>query len=93
MADEAADLITARIEPEVVDERCGADSLVAALVYDPADPFAVTLAFRTDTQQVTWTFGRDLLIEGLYEPTGDGDMHIWPYPSSVGCAVVILELC
>ena len=40
-----------------------------------------------------WTFGRDLLCEGLYEPSGDGDVHVWPCLDSDGHAVVIIELC
>ena len=51
------------------------------------------MVFRTGVQEVRWTFGRDLLVEGLYEPTGDGDVHVWPCLSSNGSAVVIVELC
>ena len=40
-----------------------------------------------------WTFARDLLLDGLYEPTGDGDVHVWPCLDSDGHAVVIIELC
>ena len=35
---------------------------------------------------------RILLIEGFFEPTGDGDVHVWPCLNSEGAAVVILEL-
>ena len=54
---------------------------------------AVTMVFRTGVQEVLWTFGRELLVEGLFEPTGDGDVHVWPCLSSDGSAVVIIELC
>ena len=64
----------------------------ADLRYDTADPFAVTMAFHTGWQDVRWTFARELLLEGLYEPTGDGDVHVWPCLSSTGVAVVIVEL-
>ena len=40
-----------------------------------------------------WTFGRELLSDGLYEPSGDGDVHVWPCLDSDGRAVVIIELC
>jgi hypothetical protein len=53
----------------------------------------VTTVFMTGASQVRWTFGRDLLIEGLYEPSGDGDVHVWPCLDSDGHAVVIIELC
>ena len=69
------------------------DTLDAEWQYSPSDPFAVTVVMRTDVQEVAWTFGRDLLIDGRYEPTGDGDVHVWPCLSSNGSAVVIIELC
>ena len=65
----------------------------AELHYDPRDPYAVTTVFMTGASQVRWTFGRDLLTEGLYEPSGDGDVHVWPCLDSDGRAVVIIELC
>ena len=37
-------------------------------------------------------FARDLLAEGLYEPTGDGDVHVWPCLDARGRAVTIIEL-
>jgi hypothetical protein len=67
-------------------------TLAAELRYDIADPYAVTLAFPLEDGDITWTFGRDLLLDGLYEPTGMGDVHIWPCVDSEGHAVVIIEL-
>lgn len=60
----------------------------ANLRYDRADPFAVRLVFppaaSLDGAEVTWTFGRDLLEEGLHLPSGTGDVRIWPRdPESV----------
>jgi hypothetical protein len=43
--------------------------------------------------EVSWTFGRDLLLSGLYEPAGDGDVHVWPCLDADGRAVVVDELC
>jgi hypothetical protein len=68
-------------------------TLVAEFVYDPADPCAVTMVLQTITGPVHWTFARDLLVDGQYEPSGDGDVHVWPCLSSCGEAVVIVELC
>jgi hypothetical protein len=68
-------------------------TLVAEFVFDPADACAVTLVLQTRTGPVHWTFGRELLADGQYEPTGDGDVHVWPCLSSCGEAVVIVELC
>jgi hypothetical protein len=54
----------------------------ALLRYASADPFAVHLDFPPEVslegEEVTWTFGRALLAEGLGGPAGSGDVHIWP---------------
>jgi expansin (peptidoglycan-binding protein) len=41
---------------------------------------------------VRWTFARDLIANGVYEPIGDGDVHVWPCLDIEGAAVVIVEL-
>jgi hypothetical protein len=63
------------------------------LTYDPRDPFAVTLVFRTQPRPVRWTFARSLLTDGLLEPTGDGDVHVWTCLDDAGLAVAMVELC
>ncbi|MGW0335723.1 SsgA family sporulation/cell division regulator [Streptomyces sp. NPDC003011] len=54
----------------------------ALLRYTSADPLAVHLDFPSevslDGEEVTWTFARVLLEEGLDGPAGSGDVHIWP---------------
>ena len=47
----------------------------------------------TGRSHVRWTFGRELLASGLFEPAGDGDVHVWPCLDADGHAVVIIELC
>ncbi|HEX4790405.1 MAG TPA: SsgA family sporulation/cell division regulator [Actinospica sp.] len=27
---------------------------------------------------LSWTFGRELLADGLHKPTGEGDVQVWP---------------
>lgn len=66
--------------------------LSADFSYNPADPWAVSMTLSTVAGPVTWTFARELLIDGQYEPTGDGDVHVWPCLSPSGEAVVIVEL-
>ena len=68
-------------------------ALVAEFVYDAGDPCAVTLVLQTLSGPVHWTFARELLVDGQYEPSGDGDVHVWPCLDSSGRAVVIIELC
>jgi hypothetical protein len=67
-------------------------TMVAEFVFDPADACAVTLVLQTSSGPVDWTFARELLVDGQYEPSGDGDVHVWPCVSACGEAVVIVEL-
>ena len=63
------------------------------LSFDSTDPYAVTIAFHTSATPIVWTFARDLLAEGMVEPTGDGDVHVWPSLDDEGVAIVTVELC
>jgi Streptomyces sporulation and cell division protein, SsgA len=85
--------VTQPVTVELIDASGAATPIEAELQYDSNDPYAVTTVFMTGTSQVRWTFGRDLLAEGLFEPCGDGDVHVWPCLDSDGHAVVIIELC
>ncbi|MFI6770414.1 SsgA family sporulation/cell division regulator [Streptomyces sp. NPDC050355] len=68
----------------------------ANLRYDRADPFAVRLVFppvaSLDGAEVVWTFGRELLEEGLHRSAGAGDVQIWPSNPDGEREVVVVEL-
>ncbi len=66
--------------------------VISELVYDPADPYAVSMLLRSPSGIVGWSFARELLLGGIYEPTGEGAVHVWPCLGSRGEAVVIVEL-
>jgi hypothetical protein len=85
--------VTQTVTLELIDATGAASPLETEFSYDPRDPFAVTATFLTVAGQVRWTFGRDLLIGGLYEPTGDGDVHVWPCLDNEAHSVIIIELC
>ena len=85
--------LTQPVTLELIDAAGAPTPIDAELHYDPSDPYAVTTVFMTGPGQVRWTFGRELLAEGLYEPAGDGDVHVWPCLDADGRAVVIIELC
>ncbi|MGW2488194.1 SsgA family sporulation/cell division regulator [Streptomyces sp. NPDC001606] len=54
----------------------------ATLRYTTDDPLAVFVDFPAeaalDGEEVTWTFARSLLDQGLRAPAGHGDVQIWP---------------
>ena len=88
----AQSIIIEQMQMEFVDNEGLSTPLDAEFEFNPADPFAVSILFKGEPAPVRWTFARDLLIEGFYEPTGDGDVHVWPCLAADGRAVVILEL-
>lgn len=87
-----ATTVASTVSVEVSNHDGKAAQIDAQLSYDPADPLAVTITFQDERGPIPWTFGRDLLMEGLYSPAGDGDVHIWPCLSKSGDAVVMFEL-
>ncbi|MEU6538891.1 SsgA family sporulation/cell division regulator [Streptomyces sp. NPDC047000] len=49
------------------------------LRYETCDPYAVRLTFHLPGDApVTWTFARELMVDGIGAPTGDGDVRIAP---------------
>ncbi|OEU87214.1 sporulation protein SsgA [Streptomyces abyssalis] len=51
----------------------------ACLNYRAEDPYAVHIAFHVGPgAPVTWTFARELLVEGVFRPCGEGDVRVWP---------------
>jgi len=70
----------------------GSNLTEAELRYDPVDPYAVSVAFAVAGRQVVWVFARDLLIRGVHEPVGEGDVQVFPSLDQEGHAVVLLAL-
>lgn len=51
----------------------------ARLSYHVHDPYAVHLTFDTLSEHpVRWSFARELLVEGVLRPCGQGDVKVWP---------------
>jgi hypothetical protein len=84
--------ITRGLALELLDANGTATPLAAELRYDKSDPYAVAACFLAGETQVQWVFARDLLKAGIHQPTGDGDVHIWPCLDSLGHAATIIEL-
>ncbi|MFK4222987.1 SsgA family sporulation/cell division regulator [Streptomyces sp. NPDC019890] len=65
----------------------------ARLAYRTDDPYAVHITFHIGSDHpVSWTFSRELLVEGVFRPGGDGDVRIWPTKID-GRGVVLMALC
>jgi hypothetical protein len=64
----------------------------ARLGYHTEDPYAVHITFHIDSgHPVHWTFARDLLVEGVFRPSGHGDVRVWPSKAE-GRSVVLIAL-
>ncbi|RSM83467.1 SsgA family sporulation/cell division regulator [Amycolatopsis sp. WAC 01375] len=53
--------------------------VLSRLSFHADEPFAVTVSFRTERGRwVEWTFARELLVTGLTDPAGLGDVRVRP---------------
>jgi len=60
------------------------------LRYESCDPYAVRLTFHLPGDApVTWAFGRELLIDGVGRPCGEGDVRVSPADREVLGEVLI----
>lgn len=63
------------------------------LRYDPCDPYAVRLTFHLPGDApVTWAFGRELLIDGMGRPCGEGDVRVSPAADTLGDVLIRLQV-
>lgn len=90
----ALQVVATHLVMEQLDDVAGLTThpLDVTLSYDPADPIALTLTLHVEPAPVRWTFARELLTDGMFEPTGDGDVCVWPCLDLTGASVVMLEL-
>lgn len=66
--------------------------LSTVYVYDRAEPFAVTVVFRTRGMELPWMFSRELLALGQVSLVGEGDVQVWPSADEHGDPFVMLRL-
>ncbi|MEV6962642.1 SsgA family sporulation/cell division regulator [Streptomyces sp. NPDC051207] len=64
------------------------------LRYETCDPYAIRLTFHLPGDApVTWAFGRELLIDGVGQPCGDGDVRVSPAePDMLGEVLIRLQV-
>ncbi|MFD3516686.1 SsgA family sporulation/cell division regulator [Streptomyces sp. NPDC058657] len=73
------DVLERELELNLVLSPEHAIAVPARLVYRTNDPFAVHITFHIGSEYpVSWTFARELLIDGVFRPCGHGDVRIWP---------------
>ncbi|WP_157882577.1 SsgA family sporulation/cell division regulator [Streptomyces silvensis] len=81
------------MELETGEDGAGRAPLSAELAYAAADPFAVTMTFYCDGDEVTrWRLDRQQLAEGCRYPVGEGDVRIAPAPGAARGTRVRVEL-
>ncbi len=89
--------LTQELVLQVLDAWGRTVDLPAEFGYDAADPWAVWITFRgasgRSSEEVRWALGRDLLLQGLTDPAGEGDVQLWPSVDEYGRAAVVMELC
>src|SRR4051812_22692210 len=78
---------------QCLDARGRTVDLPACFGYDPSDPWAVWITFPGPNDDVRWALGRDLLLQGLTDPAGEGDVQLWPSIDEDGRAAVVVEFC
>ena len=66
-------------------------TFISSFGYDPHDPYAVWLTFHIPGGDVHWVLARTLLAQGIDEPTGEGDVCLWPNLDADGRAVVSMD--
>ncbi len=60
--------------------------------YRSDEPYAVRATFHTGSADIEWMFARDLILEGLQRPSGEGDVVIWPEQHQGDAPLVLLAL-
>jgi hypothetical protein len=88
---DASQEISRRVILEMVGPE-GPTPIEGELRYSQSDPYAVSVVFLQREHEVDWVFGRDLLIRGVSEPAGQGDVQVFPSLDPDGRGVVALML-
>lgn len=80
------------VQARLIAQPPAARSLAASLRYDGDDPLAVRMVFPPeaclDGTEAVWAFSRELLDSGTREPSGEGDVQVWP----CGPSLTVIEL-
>lgn len=61
--------------------------------FEQSDPYAVTLTFHAGSGAVVWMMARQVLLQGLTSPSGEGDVKVYPSIDEDARAVTVLDFC
>ena len=92
MSQPTSPALTQQVALQCLDARGRSVDLPAVLGYYPGDPWAVEVTFGKPGEAVRWLIGRDLLLQGMTDPAGEGDVQLWPSIDEYGRAAVVIEL-
>ena len=59
--------------------------------FNQADPYAVSLTFHAASGEVEWMMARQVLLQGLTSPSGEGDIKVYPSIDEDARAVTVLD--
>ena len=91
MTQPLAPAVTADIALHCDDELGRPMAFIATFSYDATDPYAVQVTFHVPAGDVPWVVARSLLVRGLGEPAGDGDIRLQPGLDEEGRAIVRMD--
>ena len=83
--------VTQDIALHCLDELGRPMAFIASFAYHPDDPYAVWLTFHIPAGDVRWAVARSLLVRGMTEPAGEGDIRFWPSIDDDGLAMVCMD--
>lgn len=66
-------------------------AFIATFSYDADDPYAVGVTFHVPAGDIPWVIARSLLVRGIGEPAGEGDIRLRPDLDEEGRAVVRMD--
>lgn len=86
---------TAKITHDVtlwcVDPWDRAVQVPTTLGYRVDDPYAVSLTFHSGAGDVEWVVARNLVLQGLGDEAGEGDVRMWPSVDDQGDNVTVMD--
>jgi hypothetical protein len=86
-----APAVTADIALHCDDELGRPMAFIATFSYAPCDPYAVQVTFHVPAGDIPWVVARSLLVRGIGEPAGEGDIRLRPALDEDGRAVVRMD--